>query len=574
MYQPPIEDYDFLYRNVFGDEVLHTLSDGELKTEDARDILTTAADLAVQMMHPLNRLGDRVGSTLADGKVTTPPGFVQAYRSFAEGGWVGLGIDAEIGGGGVPVMLYNAVSEMWTAANVAFSLCWGLSTAAITALQSAASDELKATYLPKMVTGEWTGTMNLTESQAGTDLASIRTTARPAEDGSWRVRGQKIFITWGDHDLAENIIHLVLARTPDAPEGLRGLSLFVVPKFLPDENGNPGDRNRVTTLALEDKLGIHASPTCVLEYDDAVGFLVGEQNRGLSAMFVMMNNTRIGVGLQGLGIADRAYQQARDYAQQRIQGKVFGRGAAAPIAEHPDVARLLLSMSSSISAMRAFSVQLGEWVDRSMLQGSSETEQLVEFFVPVMKAWFTEEAVRIASDGIQVHGGMGFIEETGAAQHYRDARILPIYEGTTAIQSNDLLGRKLFRDKGATVTLALEMIGRDIARLRESSDPVAVRTAERLDRALECTRDTTHTLLMLALNDPRDAFAGSVAYLSMIALVAGAWMHARIVAATVTTSTEFTDADRRRLREADFYGAHHLSRVHSLAESIRGGEIR
>ncbi|MFI2471800.1 acyl-CoA dehydrogenase [Nocardia xishanensis] len=573
MYRPPIDDYDFLYTHVFGDELLHTLGYSELDAADVHDILTTAADFAVQVMHPLNAVGDRVGSVLAEGVVTTPPGYVKAYRSFTEAGWVGFGLDSEIGGGGVPLVVYNAVSELWTAANTAFSLCWGLSTAAITALQTAGSEELRATYLPKMVSGEWTGTMNLTEPQSGTDLAAIRTTARPNGDGTWSVCGQKIFITWGDHDLTENIVHLVLARTPDAPEGLAGLSLFVVPKFLPSRDGGVGERNRVTTLALEHKLGIHASPTCVLEYDDAVGHLVGQRHFGLMAMFVMMNNTRIGVGLQGLGVADRAYQQARDYAEQRVQGRVLGRPSGAPIAEHPDVARLLLSMSSSISAMRAFSLQLGEWCDRWRRDDSQQAAQLAEFFVPVMKAWFTEESVRIASDAIQVHGGMGFIEETGAAQYYRDARILPIYEGTTGIQSNDLLGRKVIRDKGATTALALELITSDSASLRQSQHPVARRTVERLDRAIVCARDTTRRLLELAANDRRDAYAGSVNYLTMMALIAGAWMHARIISAALLAHPEPTEDDLRRLREADFYGAHHLSRVHSLAEAIREGEI-
>ncbi|MFC9871798.1 acyl-CoA dehydrogenase [Nocardia salmonicida] len=572
MYKPPVADYDFLYTEVFGEDTLSALSNGELKAADVHDVLNAAGDFAVQMLHPLNTVGDRSGNVLADGVVTTADGFRQAYKAFSEAGWVGIALDPAIGGGGVPMMVYVGISELWTAANSAFSLCWGLSTAAIVALQTAASEELRQIYLPKMVTGQWTGTMNLTEPQAGTDLAAIRTIARPNDDGSWAVKGQKIFITWGDHDLTENIVHLVLARTPDAPEGLRGLSLFVVPKFLPDEHGDPGERNRITTLALEHKLGIHASPTCVLEYDNAVGYLVGQQHQGLPAMFVMMNQTRMGIGLQGLGVSDRAYQQARDYAQQRVQGRVLGREPGTTISEHPDVARLLLSMSSSVSAMRAFSVQLGEWFDRFLRSQDLEAATLADFFVPIMKAWLTEEAVRIASDGIQVHGGMGFIEETGAAQHYRDARILPIYEGTTAIQANDLVGRKVLRNEAATALRALELVETDLNELRSSTHPVAKRTVDRLDRALATARTSTQDLLTLAASDPRDAFAGSVAYLGILALVAGSWMHVRILTA-VLAHPEHTDADRRRLAEADFYGAHHLSRVHALAESIREGEI-
>jgi len=509
---------------------------------------------------------------LADGAVTTPVGYKQAYRSFAEAGWVGFGLDPAIDGGGAPFLLYNAVSELWSAANPAFSVCWLLSTGAAAALHSAARPELKDVFLAKMVSGEWTGTMNLTESDAGTDLSAIRTIARPNEDGTWAVTGQKIFITWGDHDLTENIVHLVLARTPDSPAGLAGLSLFVVPKFLPEGRGGIGERNRVTTLSLEHKLGLHSSPTCVLDYVDATGYLVGDLHRGLSAMFVMMNTARIGIGLQGLGLADLAYQQARDYAQQRVQGTVVGRPSGTPIAEHPDVARLLTSMSSSISAMRAFSMQVAEWFDRWQRTDSTDAAELAEFCVPILKAWFTEEAVRIASDGLQVYGGLGFIEEAGAAQHYRDARIMPIYEGTTAIQSNDLLGRKLIRDGGATARRFFDRIDSSVGILRVIEHPVAARTAERLDRALHTVRDTTETLLSHAATNPRDAYAASVDYLTILSLLVGAWMHGRIVAAALA-HPEMSTADQQRLTEADFYGAHHLSRVHSLAEAIHAGEI-
>lgn len=572
MYIAPLAQYDFLYTEVLGTDILETVTNGEIKAADAAAVLTTAADFAVEMLHPLNTVGDRAGSVLADGAVTTPVGYKQAYRSFAEAGWVGFGLDPAIDGGGAPFLLYNAVSELWSAANPAFSVCWLLSTGAAAALHSAASPELKDVFLAKMVSGEWTGTMNLTESDAGTDLSAIRTIARPNEDGTWAVTGQKIFITWGDHDLTKNIVHLVLARTPDAPAGLAGLSLFVVPKFLPDGRGGIGEPNRVTTLSLEHKLGLHSSPTCVLDYADATGYLVGDLHRGLSAMFVMMNTARIGIGLQGLGLADLAYQQARDYAQQRVQGTVVGRPSGTPIAEHPDVARLLTSMSSSISAMRAFSMQVAEWFDGWQRTDSTDAAELAELCVPILKAWFTEEAVRIASDGLQVYGGLGFIEEAGAAQHYRDARIMPIYEGTTAIQSNDLLGRKLIRDGGATARRLFDRIDSSVGILRVIEHPVAARTAERLDRALLTVRDTTETLLSHAATNPRDAYAASVDYLTMLSLLVGAWMHGRIVAAALA-HPEMSTADQQRLTEADFYGAHHLSRVHSLAEAIHAGEI-
>ncbi|TQC42750.1 acyl-CoA dehydrogenase [Rhodococcus sp. WS4] len=572
MYIAPLAQYDFLYTEVLGTDILETVTNGEIKAADAAAVLTTAADFAIEMLHPLNTVGDRAGSVLSDGAVTTPVGYKQAYRSFAEAGWVGFGLDPAIDGGGAPFLLYNAVSELWSAANPAFSVCWLLSTGAAAALHSAASPELKDVFLAKMVSGEWTGTMNLTESDAGTDLSAIRTIARPNEDCTWAVTGQKIFITWGDHDLTENIVHLVLARTPDSPAGLAGLSLFVVPKFLPDGRGGIGERNRVTTLSLEHKLGLHSSPTCVLDYVDATGYLVGDLHRGLSAMFVMMNTARIGIGLQGLGLADLAYQQARDYAQQRVQGTVVGRPSGTPIAEHPDVARLLTSMSSSISAMRAFSMQVAEWFDRWQRTDSTDAAELAEFCVPILKAWFTEEAVRIASDGLQVYGGLGFIEEAGAAQHYRDARIMPIYEGTTAIQSNDLLGRKLIRDGGVTARRLFDRIDSSVGILRVIEHPVAARTAERLDRALHTVRDTTETLLSHAATNPRDAYAASVDYLTMLSLLVGAWMHGRIVAAALA-HPELSTADQQRLTEADFYGAHHLSRVHSLAEAIHAGDI-
>ncbi|QHE71384.1 acyl-CoA dehydrogenase [Rhodococcus sp. WAY2] len=572
MYTAPLAQYDFLYTEVLGTDILETVTNGEIKAADAAAVLTSAADFAAEMLRPLNTVGDRAGSVLSDGAVTTPVGYKQAYRSFAEAGWVGFGLDPSIDGGGAPFLLYNAVSELWSAANPAFSVCWLLSTGAAAALHSAASPELKDVYLAKVVSGQWTGTMNLTESDAGTDLSAIRTIARPNVDGTWAVTGQKIFITWGDHDLTENIVHLVLARTPDAPMGLAGLSLFVVPKFLPDGRGGIGEPNRVTTLSLEHKLGLHSSPTCVLDYADATGYLVGDLHRGLSAMFVMMNTARIGIGLQGLGLADLAYQQARDYAQQRVQGTVVGRPSGTPIAEHPDVARLLTSMSSSISAMRAFSMQVAEWFDRWQRTDSPDAAELAEFCVPILKAWFTEEAVRIASDGVQVYGGLGFIEEAGAAQHYRDARIMPIYEGTTAIQSNDLLGRKLIRDGGVTARRLFDQIDSSVGSLRVIEHPVAARTAERLGRALQTVRDATETLLSHAARNPRDAYAASVDYLTMLSLLVGAWMHGRIVAAALA-HPELSTADQQRLTEADFYGAHHLSRVQSLAEAIRAGEI-
>ncbi|MBT2275905.1 acyl-CoA dehydrogenase [Rhodococcus qingshengii] len=570
MYQAPVQEYDFLYLQVFGPDLVNTLTGGEVKSSDVHEILTHAADFAVEVLHPLNQVGDRVGSTLEDGCVTTPPGYREAYRTYAEGGWVSIGVPKSAGGEGMPWSITNAVNELWAAANVSFSLCSGLSVGAALACHAAATDEQRTTYLEPLISGRWTGTMNLTEPHAGTDLASIRTIGKRNDDGTWSLKGQKIFITWGDHDLAENIVHLVLARTEGAPAGLAGLSLFIVPKFLPDAAGKPGIRNSVETLALEHKLGIHSSPTCVLEYDGATGFLLGEQHKGLAAMFVMMNVSRIGIGLQGLGVSDRAYQLARDYAATRVQGRVLDREPGTPISGHPDVARLLLSMSSSISAQRALSIQVAQYLDEAERHGSRESGRLAEFFVPILKSWLTEEAVRIASDAVQVHGGSGFIEETGAAQHYRDARILPIYEGTTAIQANDLVGRKFVRDQGAVAEQVFKQIEATLEPLRGADHLAATKTAERLERALAAGRAATSLLLERANENSRDVYAASVAYLTTWGLLAGGWMHGRMLLAALAHSDENTP---RRIAEADFFGAHHLSKIHYLVESIEAGEI-
>lgn len=570
MYHAPIGEYDFLLRHVVdGARLLEVTTAGEIRLDDVSEILSGAAEIAIGAWHPLNSFADRVGNNLYEGDVRTPPGTIEAYRGLVEAGWVAAGVSKDAGGAGLPWVITNALNELWAAASPAMYLIVGLSSGAIAAINAAGDEHLKAVYLPELVSGRWSGTMNLTEPQAGTDLAAIRTMARPNNDGSWSVKGQKIFITWGDHDLTDNIVHLVLARTPDAPEGLGGLSLFLVPKFLPDAHGAHSVRNRVVTVAMEHKLGIHASPTCVLDYDNATGFLVGRRNAGLMAMFVMMNIARVGTGIQGLGLSDRAYQQARDYAAERIQGKVTDRPDGAPIAEHPDVARMLTSMRSVVSAMRGVLVQVGEWLDLS--RDCPQAHQFAEFFVPVLKGWFSETAVHVTSDAIQVHGGAGFIEETGVAQHYRDARILPIYEGTTAIQAKDLVGRKVLRDRGATATTALETITRSAAVLRALDHPVAGRTADRLERAITATKRATDVLLRFGdEGKQRDIYAGSVAYLHIWGLLAGGWMQARILTAALANPNEDTAG---RVTNADFYGAHHLSRIGSLTETIESGEI-
>jgi 3-(methylthio)propanoyl-CoA dehydrogenase len=572
-YQPPVHEYGFLLRHVFdGDNHLAVASGGGLTVSDAESVIATAADFAMDVLHPLNVVGDRIGARLQDGKVVTATGFGEAFKGYAKGGWMSFAAAESAGGDGVPLALASAVNEIWSAANSAFSLCTGLTQGAIAALDAAADDQQRETYLAPLVAGRWTGTMNLTEPQAGTDLSSIRTTARPNDDGSWRIKGQKIFITWGDHDVADNIVHLVLARTPDAPEGLGGLSMFIVPKYLVTSAGEPGDRNTITTVALEHKLGIHGSPTCVLAYEDATGFLLGELHRGLSGMFVMMNHSRIGIGIQGLGIADRAYQQARDYAHERLQGRVIGEPEGTPIAGHPDVARLLTSSASTITAMRGLLLQASVFMDKAAA-GDRTAASMSSFLSPIVKGWLTEEALRITSDAVQVHGGAGFIEETGVAQHYRDVRISSIYEGTTAIQANDLVGRKVLRDEGATATAILNLIEADTLVLAGLDNAAAARSAERLTRATAAVREATLTLLKQAAINPRDAFAGGVGYLTMWGLLVGGWSHGRILVATLNAETDSAEIARRTV-EADFFGAHHLSRITSLAEALEAGEIR
>lgn len=569
-YQPPVEDYAFLYGEAFGLDIVARATGGELTAEDATDVIAGAGEFAASVLAPLETVGDREGAQLVDGQVRLPEGFADAYRAFVDAGWVTAEAPVSAGGDGLPGSIRAGLGEIWNASNAAFALCWLLSAGQIHALDAAASDELRDTYLSKLVSGEWTGTMNLTEPGAGTDLGAIRTIATPRGDGTWSIRGQKIFITWGDHDVADNIVHLVLARTPDAPEGAKGLSLFVAPKRLVNADGSLGERNGVETVAIEHKLGIHGSPTCVLSYEDATGYLVGEVGGGLAGMFVMMNSARVGMGFQATGIADRAYQQAAGYAAERTQGRVLGRSDAAPIAEHPDVRRLLLSMSSEVFAMRALGVYVADLFDRAEASDDAELGRLAEFFVPILKGWATEDAVALTSEAIQVHGGMGFIEETGAAQHYRDARIMPIYEGTTAIQSNDLIGRKVIRDRGATAEALYAQMDATIGALHAAGGDVASRTADRLERAVASARRATADLVGFA-DAPRDAHAVSVPFLMLLGVLAGGWMHALAVVAVAAHEAP-AEPDADRLRAADFYGAHHLPRVHALAETVASGE--
>ncbi|MCK2042821.1 acyl-CoA dehydrogenase [Chromohalobacter sp. TMW 2.2308] len=465
-YAAPLRDLRFVLEELLENRSLQLPEYQELTEDLITAILDEAARLAGEVWAPLNRRGDEQGCRLVEGEVRTPAGFAEAYRAFVEGGWNGIGSDSVHGGQGLPEVVASAVQEMWQAANMALALCPLLTAGAVEALAQHGSEALKARYLEKLVSGEWTGTMNLTEPQAGSDLSQVRTRAIP-EGEHYRISGQKIFITWGEHDCADNIIHLVLARLPDAAEGNRGISLFLVPKFRVDEQGRLGERNDVNCVSLEHKLGIHGSPTCVLsfgEHEGAIGYLVGEPGRGLQHMFTMMNAARHKVGIQGIGVAERAYQQARAYAAERVQGYTpeARGGRSAVLSEHYDVRRMLLSMRARLEALRALALLSASEMDRvrhaSTADERQRAQQRVDLYTPVVKAFSTDQAVDITSLGIQVHGGMGYIEETGAAQHLRDARIAPIYEGTNGIQALDLAGRKIYRDGGTALSGVLDEV--------------------------------------------------------------------------------------------------------------------
>ena len=487
-YIAPLKEMRFVMQELAGLDQVVSLPGCEEASPDVVDaILEEAARFSGEVLSPLNRVGDRDGARWKDTVVTTSPGFKEAYRQFVDNGWNGLGCDPEFGGQGLPKLLSTAVSEMWKSANHAFSLCPMLTQGAIEALMIAGTDEQKAAYLPNLVSGNWAGTMNLTEPSAGSDLAAVRSRAEPVGDGTYKVFGQKIFITYGEHDMTDNIVHLVLARTPNAPEGVKGISLFVVPKYLLKADGTPGERNDVYCVSIEHKLGIHGSPTAVLVFGDHGGAIGTLENRGLEYMFIMMNAARFNVGLEGLGDAERAYQRAVVYARDRVQGTEVGvrGGPKVPIIKHPDVRRMLLSMRARIEAMRALAYVTAAAQDNAHAHQDSVAREKARAFadllIPVVKGWSTESAIDIASLGVQVHGGMGYIEETGAAQHLRDARITAIYEGTTAIQANDLIGRKIAREKGATILAVIADMRAAIAQLDADLAHIGVRQSAAVD---------------------------------------------------------------------------------------------
>ena len=582
-YTAPLRDIRFALEEIAGIGTVAALPGYEEATEELRDsILDEAAKIAGEVLAPLNRVGDTQGAKWVDGNVTTPEGWSDAWNTLVEGGWNGLPFDAQWGGMGLPNVLNTAVQEMWHAANMAFALNPMLTQGAVNALQQFASDEMKQTYLPRMVSGEWTGTMNLTEPQAGSDLAAIRSRAEPVGDGSYKVFGQKIFITYGDHDLTDNIVHLVLARLPDAPAGVKGISLFVVPKFLVNADGSVGARNDVSCVSLEHKLGIHASPTAVLSFGDqggALGWLVGEPHNGLAYMFVMMNHARQSVGLQGLSIAERAYQQALSYARDRVQGTPAGwKGEGrTPIVNHPDVRRLLMGMKARIEAMRGILYTAAAAHDvrhhHADAEARAKAAVLEELLTPIAKGWSTEMGQDIASVGVQVHGGMGFIEETGAAQHLRDARITTIYEGTTAIQANDLVSRKLLRDKGAALTAWLAEVSRNAEELTGSADANLQVIGRELALAAARTGEAVAWILANAGN-PALAAGAAVPLLHAMGLVAGGHYLAIGARAALTRLAEGAADDgflAAKPVTARFYAEHLLGQVEGYRSAVVNG---
>ena len=581
-YIAPLRDMRFVMTELADFGALSSLPGLEEVTPELADaVLDEAAKLATEVLAPLNRTGDEQGARLTQDGVVAADGFAQAYRQFSAGGWGGLSGDPAFGGQGLPELLHAAAVEMWNSSNMAFALCPLLTAGATEALRQHGSEDLKQRYLPQLISGTWTGTMNLTEPQAGSDLAAVRTKAVP-EGSHYRLYGQKIFITWGDHDMKDNVIHLVLARTPDAPEGVRGISLFLVPKFLLNADGSPGQRNDVHCVSLEHKLGIHASPTCVMSFgekDGAIGYLVGHENKGLAHMFTMMNEARQKVGIQGLAMAERAYQQAREYAKERVQGRqVSSRsGQAVAIIHHPDVRRMLLTMKSQIEAMRAFAYVMAADMDRTHRHPDASErarhQARVDLLIPVLKGWCTELGVEIASLGVQVHGGMGYIEETGACQFLRDARIATIYEGTTGIQAADLVARKLASDGGAAMSELIAQMRTVALELEQSADVRLAPICAAFTASMQALEEATEWMLRVLVTDVEEALASSVDYLMMTGYVCGGWQMARaaLVASKHDAAGEDQAFHRTKLATARFYAEKILPKAIALQQTILRG---
>ncbi len=580
-YSAPLKDMQFVIRELVGlDDIAALPGCGEVSADLVDAVLAEAAKFAQEVLDPLNRSGDKQGARLMDGRVIAPDGFAGAYRQFAEAGWNGLSGQTQFGGQGLPHIVAMPVQEMWNSANMAFCLCPMLTSGVLEVLHSYGTAEQQQTYMTKLTSGEWAGTMNLTEPQAGSDLSAVRTRAVPEGD-HYRIHGTKIFITWGEHDMAQNIVHLVLARTPDAPEGVKGISLFIVPKFLVNGDGSLGARNDVKCVSIEHKLGIHASPTCVLAYGDqkgAVGYLVGEENRGLEYMFTMMNHARLGVGMEGVALAERAYQHALEYAKTRVQGREIGQrsGDRVTIIHHPDVRRMLMSMKAQTEAMRALAYFAAAALDQAKHHPDDKQRRrqqaLLDLLTPIVKGWCTEQSVEIATTGIQVHGGMGFVEETGAAQFLRDARITTIYEGTTGIQANDLIGRKVAFEQGATAKAVIAAMRAVDGELAKHAELAAIRAP--LAAGIDAVEAATNWLVATYPKDAKAASASAVPYLKLFGIVAGGWQMAR--AALIAQSrldAKAGDADfyRAKVVTARFYADHILTQAGALNHAVVHG---
>ncbi len=591
MYRAPLDDIGFVLHELLGAEALAGCGDfPDYSADLASTVLAEAARFAEAVLAPLNQSGDREGAHWSAAGVTAPAGFKAAYRQFVEGGWPQLGASPQYGGEPVPQMLATAVQEIWASANLSFELCPMLTHSAAHALALTGSQAQRDLYLPKLVSGEWTGTMVLTEPQAGSDLGLIRTRATP-EGEHYRIFGQKIFITWGEHDYTENIVHMVLARIDGAPPGTRGISLFIVPKVLVNPDGSLGRRNEVRCVSIEHKLGIHASPTCVMAFGEragAIGHLVGEANRGLEYMFVMMNTARLGVGLQGYAFAECALQQAADWARARVQGKPpatpqagAGGPGAAPIIHHPDVKRMLLGMKSGVEAMRALTLYAASRLDAAAHHRDAAVraaaQARADLLIPIVKGWCTELGIEAASAGIQAHGGMGYIEETGAAQFLRDARITAIYEGTTGIQANDLLGRKLGRDQGAAMSALLKEMQVELDGLRSTNAAAAAVRSAALE-AVALLGHATQSLLGMLGSDAARAAGVAVPYLELCGLTLGGWLMARsaeVAAGKLARTSTAAGGDPARyaakLQTARFYAEQRLPGALALARIVQSG---
>ena len=582
-YAAPIRDMKFVVKELVGLDDITALPGCEEVTPDLVDaVLEEAGNFATGVLDPINIPGDRIGARLEKSVVTAAPGFKEAFKQFSAGGWPGLNCDPQYGGQGLPHIISAQTSEMWNSANMSFCLCPMLTAGVVAALMRHGSDQQKDMYLPNLVSGKWTGTMNLTESQAGSDLSAVRTRAVPEGD-HYRLHGTKIFITWGEHDMAENIIHMVLARTPDAPEGVKGISLFVVPKFMVNKDGSPGKRNDVNCVSIEHKLGIHGSPTCVMAYGEAegaVGYLIGEENRGLEFMFTMMNFARLEVGIEGVAIAERAYQHALEFARNRVQGREIGvkSGNRVSIIHHPDVRRMLMSMKAQTEAMRALATLASAHLDKALLHpdkgARANSQALFDLLTPVVKGWCTEQSIEIASLGVQVHGGMGFVEETGAAQYLRDARITTIYEGTTGIQANDLVGRKVAYEKGATIKIVIAQMRSCADELNKVSHPGLTAIHKSLTEGIDALGEATDWLLATYPSNMKAASAGAVPFLKLFGTVAGGWQMARaalIAKKRLDEETDDYDFYRAKLGTARFYAEHILPLAQAYRHEVVDG---